>query len=104
MVFPDKEDSIWELDDRTGEWYLHNFYKHQPDLNLANPAVVDEILRIVGFWLELGFDGFRVDGIPFLEQNAQERRRPHRHGRPARADEDDPGVPQPARRSVDDAG
>ncbi len=71
VVFPDKEDSIWELDDRTGEWYLHNFYKHQPDLNLANPAVVDEILRIVGFWLELGFDGFRVDGIPFLEQNAQ---------------------------------
>ena len=71
VVFPDKEDSIWELDERTGEWYLHNFYKHQPDLNLANPDVVDEILRIVGFWLELGFDGFRVDGIPFLEQNAE---------------------------------
>ncbi len=71
VVFPDQEDSIWELDDRTGEWYLHNFYKHQPDLNLANPAVVDEILRVVGFWLELGFDGFRVDGIPFLEQNAK---------------------------------
>jgi trehalose synthase len=71
VVFPDREDSVWELDDRTGEWYLHNFYKHQPDLNLANPAVVDEILRVVGFWLELGFDGFRVDGIPFLEQNAE---------------------------------
>ncbi|GAA5120034.1 alpha-amylase family protein [Alloalcanivorax gelatiniphagus] len=71
VVFPDQEDSIWELDARTGEWYLHNFYKHQPDLNLANPAVVDEILRVVGFWLELGFDGFRVDGIPFLEQHAE---------------------------------
>ena len=71
VVFPDKEDSIWERDERTGEWYLHNFYKHQPDLNLANPDVVEEILRIVGFWLELGFDGFRVDGIPFLEQNAK---------------------------------
>ena len=71
VVFPDREDSVWELDERTGEWYLHNFYKHQPDLNLANPAVVDEILRVVGFWLELGFDGFRVDGIPFLEQNAK---------------------------------
>ncbi|QIK77130.1 alpha-amylase family protein [Nocardioides piscis] len=68
VVFPDKEDSIWELDDKTGQWYLHHFYKHQPDLNLANPAVVEEILRTVGFWLELGFDGFRVDGIPFLEQ------------------------------------
>ena len=71
VVFPDQEDSIWELDERTGEWYLHNFYKHQPDLNLGNPAVVDEILRVVGFWLELGFDGFRVDGIPFLEQHAR---------------------------------
>lgn len=71
VVFPDKEDSIWELDDKTGEWYLHHFYKHQPDLNLANPAVVDEILRVVGFWLQLGFDGFRVDGIPFLEQTAK---------------------------------
>ena len=71
VVFPDQEDSIWEPDARTGEWYLHNFYKHQPDLNLANPAVVDEILRVVGFWLELGFDGFRVDGIPFLEQHAK---------------------------------
>ena len=71
VVFPDQEDSIWELDPRTGEWYLHNFYKHQPDLNLANPAVVDELMRVVGFWLELGFDGFRVDGIPFLEQNAK---------------------------------
>ena len=71
VVFPDQEDSIWELDPRTGQWYLHNFYKHQPDLNLANPAVVDEILRVIGFWLELGFDGFRVDGIPFLEQNAK---------------------------------
>jgi trehalose synthase len=71
VVFPDQEDSIWELDERTGEWYLHNFYRHQPDLNLANPDVVDELLRVVGFWLELGFDGFRVDGIPFLEQNAK---------------------------------
>lgn len=71
VVFPDQEDSIWEHDERTGEWYLHHFYKHQPDLNLANPKVVDELLRAVGFWLQLGFDGFRVDGIPFLEQTAE---------------------------------
>ena len=69
VVFPDKEDSIWENDPKTGEWYLHHFYRHQPDLNLANPRVMDEVLRSIGFWLELGFDGFRVDGIPFLEQN-----------------------------------
>ena len=68
-VFPDAEDGIWTKDDRTGEWYLHHFYAHQPDLNLANPKVMDEILRAVGFWLELGVDGFRVDAVPFLEQN-----------------------------------
>ena len=62
MVFTDREDSIWELDDRTGQWYLHNFYKHQPDLNLDHPEVVAELLRAVGFWLQVGFDGFRVDG------------------------------------------
>ncbi|WP_131105829.1 alpha-amylase family protein [Ornithinimicrobium sufpigmenti] len=68
VVFPDKEDSIWTKDEGTGEWYLHHFYRHQPDLNLDNPRVVDELLRAVGFWLELGFDGFRVDGVPFFGQ------------------------------------
>ena len=68
VVFPDKEDSIWELDPKTGEYYLHHFYAHQPDLNLDHPPVVEELLRTIGFWLQLGFDGFRVDGVPFLEQ------------------------------------
>ena len=54
VVFPDKEDSIWELDEKTGEWYLHHFYKHQPDLNFANPAVRDEIAKSIGFWLRWG--------------------------------------------------
>ncbi|WP_431473141.1 alpha-amylase family glycosyl hydrolase [Ornithinimicrobium sp. W1665] len=71
VVFPDEEDSIWELDEKTGEYYLHHFYKHQPDLNLDHPAVVDEIMRTVGFWLQLGVDGFRVDGVPFFEQSAE---------------------------------
>ncbi|MCC2593773.1 alpha-amylase family protein [Tessaracoccus sp. OS52] len=66
VVFPDVEDSIWELDERTGEWYLHNFYKHQPDLNVTNPKVRDEISKIIGFWMQLGFDGFRVDAVPNL--------------------------------------
>nr|WP_237728079.1 alpha-amylase family protein [Cellulomonas sp. APG4] len=66
VVFPDKEDGIWELDDRTGEYYLHRFYKHQPDLNVANPKVRDEIAKVIGFWLELGLDGFRVDAVPFF--------------------------------------
>lgn len=66
VVFPDQEDSIWEKDETTGEWYLHHFYKHQPDLNIANPAVREEIDRIIGFWTQMGFDGFRVDAVPFL--------------------------------------
>ena len=66
VVFPDKEDSIWELDERTGEWYLHHFYSHQPDLNFANPEVRDHIAKSIGFWLELGLAGFRVDAVPFL--------------------------------------
>lgn len=66
VVFPGEETSIWELDERTGEYYLHRFYKHQPDLDVTNPAVRDEIAKIVGFWLSLGIDGFRVDAVPFL--------------------------------------
>lgn len=68
VVFPGEETGIWTHDDRTDEWYLHHFYAHQPDLNLANPAVVEELLRTVGFWLEVGIDGFRVDAVPFLMQ------------------------------------
>ncbi|MBL7497090.1 alpha-amylase family protein [Frankia sp. CNm7] len=70
VVFPDKEDSLWQYDDEAGEYYLHRFYKHQPDLNVASPAVRDEIARVMGFWLELGVSGFRVDAVPFLLETA----------------------------------
>jgi trehalose synthase len=66
VVFPDQEDSIWTLSEPTGEWYLHRFYKEQPDLNVTDPAVRDEIAKTMGFWLELGLSGFRVDAVPFL--------------------------------------
>ena len=66
VVFPDKEDSIWERDEKTGEYFLHHFYKTQPDLNVANPAVREEISRTLGFWLQLGVSGFRIDAAPFL--------------------------------------
>ena len=65
-VFPDAEDGIWTKDEKAGMWYLHHFYSHQPDLNIANPEVREEIARIAGFWLQLGVDGFRVDAVPFL--------------------------------------
>ncbi|MCS7480557.1 alpha-amylase family protein [Umezawaea endophytica] len=66
VVFPDQETSLWELDEPTGQYYLHRFYRHQPDLNVANPEVRDEIARVMGFWMELGLSGFRVDAVPFL--------------------------------------
>jgi trehalose synthase len=66
ISFPDKETSNWEREDGSGQYYLHRFYRFQPDLNVANPEVRDEIARIVGFWLQLGVAGFRMDAVPFL--------------------------------------
>ena len=66
IAFPDKETSNWEFDPQTGQYYLHRFYRFQPDLNVASPGVRDEIGRIVAFWLALGVSGFRMDAVPFL--------------------------------------
>jgi maltose alpha-D-glucosyltransferase/alpha-amylase len=66
VVFPDQEDSNWAFDEQVGRWYMHRFYSHQPDLNVANPEVRDEIAQVMGFWLEQGLSGFRVDAVPFL--------------------------------------
>ncbi|MDP1847866.1 MAG: alpha-amylase family protein [Solirubrobacteraceae bacterium] len=66
VVFPDREDSNWAYNRQAGQWYLHRFYSHQPDLNIANPRVRDEIAQIMGFWLDLGLSGFRIDAVPFL--------------------------------------
>ena len=66
VVFPDAEESNWDYDKKAGQYYLHRFYKHQPDLNVVNPPVRDEIAKIAGFWLQLGLAGFRVDAVPFL--------------------------------------
>jgi trehalose synthase len=70
LVFPGQETSNWELDERAGQFYLHRFYKSMPDLNVANPRVRDEIHKVIGFWLELGLSGFRVDAAPFLIEDA----------------------------------
>jgi hypothetical protein len=52
VVFPDQENSLWEFDEKTKQYYLHRFYQHQPDLNVANPEVRDEIARVMGFWMD----------------------------------------------------
>ena len=66
VVFPDRERSNWAYDRKSRQWYLHRFYSHQPDLNIANRAVRDEIAQVVGYWLIQGLAGFRVDAVPFL--------------------------------------
>jgi trehalose synthase len=66
VVFPDQETSIWEHDEKTEEWYLHRFYRCQPDLNITNPEVRDEIVKVLGYWLAMGISGFRVDAVPFM--------------------------------------
>lgn len=65
-VFPGVQDTTWTYDEQAEAYYFHRFYSHQPDLNIANPAVRDEILKIMGFWIQLGVSGFRVDAAPFL--------------------------------------
>ena len=66
VVFPGVQESVWSYDRKARAYYFHRFYKHQPDLNIANPAVREEIRKIMGFWLALGVSGFRVDAAPFL--------------------------------------
>jgi maltose alpha-D-glucosyltransferase/alpha-amylase len=66
MVFPGVQKATWTRDPVAGEYYFHRFYDFQPDLNTENPAVRAEILRIMGFWLQLGVCGFRMDAVPFL--------------------------------------
>ena len=68
-MFPGEQRETWTYDEAAKAWYFHRFYDFQPDLNWANPAVRDEIRKVMGFWLELGVSGFRVDAAPFvLEQ------------------------------------
>jgi maltose alpha-D-glucosyltransferase/alpha-amylase len=68
MVFPGTQKTTWSFDDASGLWYFHRFYDHQPDLNTSHPAVRNEITRIMGYWLELGVAGFRMDAVPFVIQ------------------------------------
>jgi maltose alpha-D-glucosyltransferase/alpha-amylase len=66
VVFPGVQKTTWTYDRQARQYYFHRFYPFQPDLNTANKAVRDEITKIMGFWLELGVSGFRMDAVPFL--------------------------------------
>jgi maltose alpha-D-glucosyltransferase / alpha-amylase len=66
VVFPGVQKSTWTYNKQAGAYYFHHFYDCQPDLNIGNPAVREEILKIMGFWIQLGVSGFRLDAAPFL--------------------------------------
>jgi maltose alpha-D-glucosyltransferase / alpha-amylase len=66
MVFPGVQKSTWNYDKEAKAWYFHRFYDFQPDLNTSNPHVQAEILKIMGFWIQLGVSGFRMDAVPFV--------------------------------------
>jgi len=70
LSFPGRETSNWAHDKASGQYYLHRFYSFQPDLNIENDAVREEIARIMGFWLALGISGFRIDAVPALLDKA----------------------------------
>ncbi len=68
--------SAWELDDRTGQYYLHSFLKEQPDLNWRNPAVKAAMFEHLRFWLDRSVDGFRIDAVSFVMKDPAERDNP----------------------------
>src|SRR6476620_4166520 len=66
IIFTDTEKSNWTFDPIAGQYYWHRFFSHQPDLNFDNPAVLEAVLEVMSFWLDMGVDGFRVDAVPYL--------------------------------------
>jgi maltose alpha-D-glucosyltransferase/alpha-amylase len=66
IIFIDTEVSNWTFDPVAGQYFWHRFFSNQPDLNYENPAVAEEMLNVMRFWLDLGLDGFRCDAVPYL--------------------------------------
>ncbi len=66
IIFTDTEKSNWTWDEQAQAFYWHRFFSHQPDLNFDNPRVMEEVLRAMRFWLDMGVDALRLDAIPYL--------------------------------------
>ena len=66
IIFTDTERSNWTWDPTAKQYYWHRFFSHQPDLNYDNPKVVEEIVKVMRYWLDMGVDALRVDAIPYL--------------------------------------
>jgi maltose alpha-D-glucosyltransferase/alpha-amylase len=65
-VFPGQEDDVWSYDEVADAYYFHRFYHFEPGLNLSNPDVREEIRNVMGYWLRLGVDGFRLDAASHM--------------------------------------
>jgi maltose alpha-D-glucosyltransferase / alpha-amylase len=66
IIFTDTERSNWTWDPVANQFYWHRFFSHQPDLNYDNPKVVEEVLKVMRYWLDMGVDALRVDAVPYL--------------------------------------
>jgi maltose alpha-D-glucosyltransferase/alpha-amylase len=66
VIFVDTHDSNWSWDEEAGAYYWHRFFSHQPDLNFDNPDVRAEVEDAIRYWLDVGFDGLRLDAVPYL--------------------------------------
>ena len=66
VIFVDTEKSNWTFDPPAEQYYWHRFFSHQPDLNFDNPAVLEAVLDVMRFWLDMGVDALRLDAIPYL--------------------------------------
>ncbi|MBA3520569.1 MAG: maltose alpha-D-glucosyltransferase [Rhizobiales bacterium] len=66
IIFIDTEKSNWTWDPVAHAFFWHRFYSHQPDLNFDNPRVLEEVLKLLHYWLDMGVDGLRLDAIPYL--------------------------------------
>jgi maltose alpha-D-glucosyltransferase/alpha-amylase len=97
VIFVDTEESNWSFDPVRRQFFFHRFFSHQPDLNFENPAVREEVMDIIRFWMDMGVDGIRLDAIPYLfeteEGNGEGEPETHAYIREIRAmlDRDYPG-------------
>jgi maltose alpha-D-glucosyltransferase/alpha-amylase len=66
MGFPGVEKDSWHFDPAANAYYFHRFYRFEADLNYQNPKVPEEVEHILGYWLDQGLDGFRLDAVPFM--------------------------------------
>lgn len=66
IIFLDTEPSNWSWDPVAQAYFWHRFYSHQPDLNFDNPRVLQSVVDVMNYWLDMGVDGLRLDAIPYL--------------------------------------